>query len=197
MCLIPRHETYGCCQKFLRHRLRRVLRVGDSISGGVELILMQQQTPRRRCQTSFRRVSAANRSQRDSVRSKPSADSSTSRRARAEGEGETMTRIKAATMALATACLLAGCSAAASQQVPRTEPAPQGEGFIYNVGQGGIEACTAPGRQGECSMVKNVRLMLLSGTWVDGIGSFYKVALPDQTEVWVRGVDLLGLKAKK
>jgi hypothetical protein len=25
----------------------------------------------------------------------------------------------------------------------------------------------------------------------------YKVALPDQTEVWVRGVDLLGLKAKK
>jgi hypothetical protein len=46
-------------------------------------------------------------------------------------------------------------------------------------------------------MVKNVRLMLLSGTWVDGMGSFYKVALPDQTEVWVRGVDLLGLKAKK
>ena len=104
---------------------------------------------------------------------------------------------QAAAMALATACLLAGCSAAASQQVPRTEPEPQGEGFIYNVGQGGIEACTAPGRQGECSMVKNVRLMLLSGTWVDGIGSFYKVALPDQTEVWVRGVDLLGLKAKK
>ena len=104
-----------------------------------------------------------------------------------------MTRNKAAAMALATACLLAGCSATASQQVPRTEP--QGEG--YNVGQGGIEACTAPGRQGECSMVKNVRLMLLSGTWVDGIGSFYKVALPDQTEVWVRGVDLLGLKAKK
>src|SRR6476660_3246968 len=112
--------------------------------------------------------------------------------------GETMTRIKAAAaMALATACLLAGCSAAASQEVPRTEPQPQGEGFIYNVGQGGIEACTAPGRQGECSMVKNARLMLLSGTWVDGIGSFYKVALPDQTEVWVRGVDLLGLKAKK
>jgi hypothetical protein len=106
-----------------------------------------------------------------------------------------MTRIKAAAMALATACLLAGCSATASQQGPRTEP--QGEGFIYNVGQGGIEACTAPGRQGECSMVKNVRLMLLSETWVDGIGSFYKVALPDQTEVWVRGVDLLGLKAKK
>jgi len=52
-----------------------------------------------------------------------------------------MTRIKAATMALATACLLAGCSATASQEVPRTEP--------YNVGQGGIEACTAPGRQGE------------------------------------------------
>src|SRR5258705_11957993 len=103
-----------------------------------------------------------------------------------------MTRIKAAAMALATACLLAGCSATASQQVPRTEP--QGEG--YNVGQGGIKACTAPGRQGECSMVKNVRLMLLSGTWVDGIGSFYKEALPDQTEVWVRGVDLLGLKAK-
>jgi hypothetical protein len=25
----------------------------------------------------------------------------------------------------------------------------------------------------------------------------YEVALPDQTEVWVRGVDLLGLKAKK
>ena len=99
-----------------------------------------------------------------------------------------MTRIKAATMALATACLLAGCSATASQEVPRTEP---------YVGQAGIEACTAPGRQGECSMVKNVRLMLLSGTWVDGIGSFYKVALPDQTEVWVRGVDLLGLKAKK
>jgi hypothetical protein len=98
-----------------------------------------------------------------------------------------MTRIKPAAMALA--CLLAGCSATASQEVPRTEP--------YNVGQGGIEACTAPGRQGECSMVKNVRLMLLSGTWVDGIGSFYKVALPDQTEVWVRGVDLLGLKAKK
>ena len=95
-----------------------------------------------------------------------------------------MTRIKAAAMALA--CLLAGCSATASQEVPRTEP--------YNVGQGGIEACTEPGRQGECSMVKNVRLMLLSGTWVDGIGSFYKVALPDQTEVWVRGVDLLGLK---
>ena len=101
-----------------------------------------------------------------------------------------MTRIKAAAaMALATACLLAGCSATASQQVPRTEP--------YNVGQEGIEACTAPGRQGECSMVKNVRLVLLSGTWVDGIGSFYKVALPDQTEVWVRGVDLLGLKEKK
>jgi hypothetical protein len=109
-----------------------------------------------------------------------------------------MTRIKAAAaMALATACLLAGCSAAASQEVPRTEPEPQGEGFIYNVGPGGIEACTAPGKQGECSMVKNVRLMLLSGTWVDGMGSFYKVALPDQTEVWVRGVDLLGLKAKK
>jgi hypothetical protein len=104
----------------------------------------------------------------------------------AEGEGETMTRIKAAAMALATACLLAGFSATASQQVPRTEP--QGEGFIYNVGQGGIEACTAPGRQGECSMVKNVRLMLLSGTWVDGIGSFYKVALQIRRrsglEVW-------------
>jgi len=83
-----------------------------------------------------------------------------------------MTRIKAAAMALATACLLAGCSAAASQEVPRTEP--------YNVGPGGI---TAPGRQGECSMVKNVRLMLVSGTWVEGMGSFYKVALPDQTEV--------------
>jgi hypothetical protein len=51
----------------------------------------------------------------------------------AEGEGETMTRIKAAAMALTTACLLAGCSATASQQAPRTEP--QGEGFIYNVGQ--------------------------------------------------------------
>ena len=74
-----------------------------------------------------------------------------------------MTRIKAA--ALAIACLFAGCSATASQEVPRTEP--------YNVGQEGIEACTAPGRQGECSMVKNVRLMLLSGTWVDGMGSFY------------------------
>ena len=48
-----------------------------------------------------------------------------------------MTRIKVAAMALATACLLAGCSATASQQGPRTEP--QGEGFIYNVGQGGIE----------------------------------------------------------
>ena len=104
-----------------------------------------------------------------------------------------MTRIKAAAMALATAYLLVGCSATASgQQVPRPEPQEEG----YNVGQGGIEACTAPGRQGECSMVKNVRLMLLSGTWVDGIGSFYKVALPDQTEVWVRGVDLLGLKRK-
>ena len=98
-----------------------------------------------------------------------------------------MTRIKAAAMALAAACLLA--SATASQEVPRTEP--------YNVGPAGIEACTAPGRQGECSMVKNVKLMLLSRTWVDGIGSFYKVTLPDQTEVWVRGVDLLGLKAKK
>jgi hypothetical protein len=99
-----------------------------------------------------------------------------------------MTRIKAAEMALATACILAGCSATVSEEVPRTEP--------YSVGPGGIEACTAPGRQGECSMVKNVRLMLLSGTWVDGMGSFYKVALPDQTQVWVRGVDLLGLKAK-
>jgi hypothetical protein len=115
------------------------------------------------------------------------------RTTRAEGEGETMMPIKAATMALAAACLLAGCSAAASQEAPRTE----GEGFIYNVGPGGIEVCTAPGRQGECSMVKNERLMLLRGTWVDGMGSFYKVALPDQTEVWVRGVDLLGLKAKK
>ena len=93
----------------------------------------------------------------------------------AEGEGETMTRIKAAARALTTACLLAGCSATASQQAPRTEP--QGEGFIYNVGQGGIEACTAPGREGECSMVKNVRLMLLSGTWVDGIEAFCKHAV--------------------
>src|SRR5258708_13093257 len=98
-----------------------------------------------------------------------------------------MTRIKAAAMALATACLLAGCSATASQQVPRTEP--QGEG--YNVGQGGIEACTAPGRQGECSMVKNVRLMLLSGTWGDGIPSFYKLPLPDHTEAWLRALHLL------
>jgi hypothetical protein len=53
-----------------------------------------------------------------------------------------MTRIKAA--ALAIACLFAGCSATASQEVPRTEP--------YNVGQAGIEACTAPGRQGECGL---------------------------------------------
>ena len=97
-----------------------------------------------------------------------------------------MTRIKTAAMTLA--CLIAGCSATVSQEVPRTEP--------YNVGPEGIEACTAPGRQGECSMVKNVRLMLLSRTWIDGIGSFCKVALPDQTEVWVKGVDLLGLKAK-
>jgi hypothetical protein len=43
---------------------------------------------------------------------------------------------------------------------------------------GGIEACTAPGREGECSMVKNVRLMLLSGTWVDGIGSFLQTRCP-------------------
>jgi len=101
-----------------------------------------------------------------------------------------MTQARITATALVTACLLVGCSATA-QQVPRTEPQEE-----YNVGQGGIEACTAPGRQGECSMVKNVRLMLLSRTWVDGIGSFCKVALPDQTEVWVRGVDLLGLKRK-
>ena len=49
-------------------------------------------------------------------------------------------------MALATACLLAGCSATASQEVPRTEH--------YNVGQGASKPATAPGRQGECSMVK-------------------------------------------
>jgi hypothetical protein len=52
-----------------------------------------------------------------------------------------MTRIKAATMALATACLLAGYSATASQEVPRTEALQRGTG--------GIEACAAPGRQGE------------------------------------------------
>ena len=63
----------------------------------------------------------------------------------AEGEGETMTHIKAAAaMALATACLLAGCSATASQEVPRTEPQPQGEGFIYNVGQGASKPALRP-----------------------------------------------------
>jgi len=94
-----------------------------------------------------------------------------------------MTRITAIALA---ACLLAGCSVMAGRYREVGEPGSR------HVGAEGVEACTAPGREGECTTIKNVRLSTRGFETRGGV-SFSKSVLPDGGEVWVKTWDLITL----
>jgi len=66
-----------------------------------------------------------------------------------------MTQARITAMTLATALLLAGCSATAGGYRESTTHNAR------HVGEKGIEACTQPGGEGQCSTIRNVRIVSL------------------------------------
>jgi hypothetical protein len=102
---------------------------------------------------------------------------------KAEGE---MTQARITVMTLATACLLAGCFA--TTEAYREMPDSMGR----HVTEKGVEACSQPGGQGECSIIKNVRLTLVGFQNIGGV-SFSKEALPDGGNVWVKTQNMISL----